>query len=335
MRKILPTLLALILGSPYIVRSATDSPVSPPRPPPAAPREATPSPSPWPFDVTPDGLPRFVWPFVRFKSPEFSDGLALAHDLAFDGKNYFSRIVIPELNSYLVPREPGAYLWHDPANGEILLKPGTSTGPWRLTESPDRSVRIAAEKAGLAFVYAGTRLVELTRDGRRYRFAYQDRRLTDVTRVETGGAQTLVALNYNAAGLIQSIEAGGQMFDLEYDNVIFLKKLTEIGGQHSASFGYENRRLTFARLTEKTKLELTFVWGSVQSLSPFTLAGPLPPVVVADRLASYAVQSDADGLYVAFRSKINPTQGGTWTLERKTGLIRVRGAHQPSLTGVP
>ena len=286
------------------------------------------TPPPWPFDVTPTGTPRFVWPLLRFQSPEFTDGLSLAHDMSFDGKNYSSRIVIPELNSYLVKRDHGAYYWRNPANGEMLLKPNEGTGPWRLTEAPDGTMRIDAEKGEIELVYANTQLVEMTRDRRRYNFNYAEGRLGEISRLETGGDQTLLVIKYNTDGQIESIEAGDKDFVCEYDEKIFLKKITEIGAKRSADFGYKNRLLTSARFMEKTTTQLTFEWGGMRSLSPFTLATPLPPVVVADRQSSYSIQRDPAGLQVVFRSKTDPANGGAWVLDSKNGMVKIKIGRQ-------
>lgn len=284
---------------------------------------ASESPPPWPFDVTPTCAPRISWPLARFKSSGFADGLTVVHQLVFDGKGYFSRIIIPELSSYLIKGDHGSYYWHNPANDEIILKPGIPNGVWLLTENADGTEQIAAAHGGVTLDYAGTNLLTMIRDDHHYQFSYFENRLTEIAESNANENPVIVSVKHNTQGMIETIMVDGKSFAFDYEAVIFLKNIREIGANRSADFGYKNRLLTTVDIIDKSEAHLTFQWGSVQSLSLFTLTSPPPPVVIGDRQVSYSVQSDPSGLRVTYQSKADKSHFGTWLVKKNTSLLQL------------
>jgi len=282
-------------------------------------------PPPWPFDISPVGLPRVARQFAKFDHPEFAEGLSLVHQQVFDGRHYSSRMVIPELTSSLLRRDATTWLWHDPHGQDLPLSLKLSPNSWRLAEASDGGLTVASPDGSLVFLYREGRLREITAEDRHYRLDYEGSQLTTVARVTAGSSKILIAVDRNDDGQMQSIDVEGRTYNCEYSDTVFLRKLSLAGdGGKSFEFDYRDGLLVAARFGGNGAYDESFAWGKVLDLSPFPRAVPLPPVVAGNGRFAFSAQDGPDGFSVRFQEMSDASHSGEWQVAAKTGQIRMK-----------
>ena len=282
----------------------------------------------WTFGITPDAMPLVRTTLLRFPRDEFSGGITLVHELVFDGCRYASRMVLPELESYLISGDPEEFKWRSLNEQTIsYLSLGKQTRVrnrvWVLTKLMSNRYRIASTDGMEVYDYANCLLVRALIENREYHFEHTEKRLSRVIKINPILDDKLVCIEYNRDGLMSEMRAAGKILKFKYGKNLELLSCVDwfddSKQEEVISCAYRDGLLVKVNTAGEKK---PFLWGH---LSITQYANPSivpPPVIVGDGQFNYRAE-ESMGVRTIYFQALDGTSRGKWELEFKTGLIHV------------
>jgi hypothetical protein len=154
----------------------------------------------WPFGITPYGEPLVRIPLAAFPQSEFAGGISLQQQLVFDGRRYISRMVIPEIESYLISAGIRQFEWQRLGGAMAHLELGKPTPlgnrTWMLTKLPPATYRVASTDGAERYDYTHCVLVSALVAGREYRFECEGDLLVRIVRTSPAPDEEILNIEY-------------------------------------------------------------------------------------------------------------------------------------------
>jgi hypothetical protein len=270
--------------------------------------------SKWPFPVSPTGTPNFSLRLVRIPSSAFS-WLTLQPVLVFDGQRYVSRIIVPELESYLVLKERGRYEWRRIDGATVQLKIGSlraaAGGTWELKIiSPTRILVVSAD-LNERYEYKSCVLDCFAIRGENYQIVRDVREALRIVKKDLGGDTTIVSL-----GRINDAEtqlfASGRAFRLEFGHERELRKVTDVNSEICLlRFGYKEALLSDVTSPD---MALSFVWQKGHLAEYYKPPIMMQPTIRSDGTMNYTIRTRQMYL-VAEYSGVETKKRGAWMVD--------------------
>lgn len=279
----------------------------------------------WPFGVTPVGEPSVRLVLAVLLPPSVAPSVTLRHEIEFDGVRYFSRLVVPELESSLLSHGPREMLWTRFGGGRAVLQLAGPTRvgsrTWRVQARESGGYCVRADDGQEAFDYDDGGLVYARLPSGDYDFVSTAGRILRIER--RGLAGGVVAEAKYTRGRLQHLRVGGKEFAFRYDTE-GLVACDELGaGRTILTCRYRNALLHEVSVGSRRQ---TYVWAVPKRMEYFNSAVPLPPVVVADRYFSYRPTVTRGRCIVEFEAR-NALSSGRWIFDPRTEdlAMTVRG----------
>lgn len=238
--------------------------------------------------------------------------VTLMHRLCFDGVRYLSRISITELESRLVPKEPGIYEWLTPDGRSIELNTKDArkspAAVWRIVPiSAAGDVAVVGSEQEV-FVYQKSKFVEYEKAGKRYTIKSKG----GVWEVTDSRGKILIRQAEGDVG-VKTVTAFGSTATLKYNaDGECLSCTGDLIG--TVEFQYSSGLLVGIC---KAKVGSRFEWGAARNATYDNPAWCIAPVVI--RSAPYSFTYVTNTRVLMGEVLVDGEKLGSWSYGFKGG----------------
>jgi hypothetical protein len=278
----------------------------------------------WPFSVTPGCTPNFSVTLVDLES-ETLPALRLVHELSFDGAQYFSRLLIPQISSFLVRDEYG-FLWASPSGLRFRFPAdlGPSVGRFAVRRAAPFShwqYEVLDDRDRVSYRYMACRLVEISGETVKYALDIEpDGRLTGI-RQTAPVKRTLLTVTHAADGSL-TIATGHTHFQVLLDSERGIRGVVfQPPDYRKVEVSFSDGLLASISCPTGSRM---FRWGMLRDRNHLRPDRPIRPVVVDDGEFTYAASQLRHLITVRFRGTAQERLG-SWTWDASMpGQVQVR-----------
>lgn len=276
----------------------------------------------WDLPVTPYVQADLRIPICVIPVEEANWQIHLQHELVFDGQNYFSRFIIPEVESYLVAGDPGVFLWRPPGGKErkLYLDQRESQVAWLIRELGPNRYEICSKDGANVYVYEKCRLRSVISRNEKFIFDWEDAGNLLVNSIDGEGAVPLLTVRFNRNGLVTTVETAERKLFGTYNGDMELVKWEAVGVESPlAIFDYEQRLLSEASFMG---VAAQFKWGIPIFAERFKPPVNMRPVVIADGTRRYSTIISRDWI----RTRAADAASGHaifWEVDLRTGAVSI------------
>jgi hypothetical protein len=276
----------------------------------------------WPFPVSPSGEPNFTLLLARIPGALFLKRISLQSALVFDGLRYTSRIIIPELESYLVPVGLGRYEWRTVDGTVIQLKYNSTTAgasrEWRMLRQENGVIRIAAVDGTEHYDYKSCRLEAFVVRNEMYQITADSEGDHQIALKNTSGEKQTIICVFQITETKTMVVIAGRRLLLEYGENFELRKVfNEQAANSVCTFGYKDGMLA---KVETAQVDLAYTWEKGRLAEYYNSPIEMPPHVVCDGTTVYNIRPRQMYVHVDFHELNGPLKGG-WVLDRLTKKV--------------
>lgn len=240
--------------------------------------------------IPPSAVDSFCQPRIRVKLVELPIvptpwAISLLARTVDDGLHYRSELILPELESYLIPRDRGVFEWRNLDGRVVLMKPGRPCKAfgalWRLSELADHTFEIDRAGGNEHYIYRAGLLAQCRAGFATIGFEYDKRRLVRLIQLGTN-PRTLAEFR----GRFQE-----GRFDMITNSTTVELLFAEgnvgsvrVNGNEVISAAYKNALLSdFRFLTRR----IHYDWGAPRWKEYFRNSGGICPIVCDDGVNHY------------------------------------------------
>jgi hypothetical protein len=277
----------------------------------------------WNFGVSPRGQPELSIALGLVTRDLLFGPITLRHDLVFDGTRYWSRIILPELQSHLIARDASEYEWSRIGGTMVVLRADhdvpNGNRVWQLSRESDGAYVVRSTDGAERFRYRHCRLESAEVGPSAYRFDSAENQV--VATRQSPSARTLFSVDLRPDGLIGRLAVGGKTYSFDYNDA---QQMTacwiEPAHEPLAFFAYRDGLLAHVDTHGR---QANFQWGTPDFREYFRLPTPLAPIVTDDGTYAYCAAMDKSGLTISFRSR-DRNHAGSWRVDSQTHQLEIR-----------